>query len=118
MNFKTSKPSQRLAWLADQLLRPSISAQFRQWNANKCVVGLGNRLDGRGVLRPQLTLSMSYAQFGEKFGVTYAEAEALYIANFSELKIRMQDMAMAHVTVEIAVRALRKLSAKYARRGQ
>ena len=121
MNFKTAKTSAKLAFLAQRLRSKKISKLFNQTSVRNCVVGIGIRLTARGGLNQGVAYGSEQA-FMDKFGVTYKEAEGLFLAEYGKLGIGMRttltNTYFRNMTAERAANVVDKLAAKYARRGE
>jgi len=127
MNFKKENTSTKLRWLATQLRRPKIAADFQQEWVDNCVVGLGARLTAKGTIGEVDATRDITSVFVDKFGVTDDEANALFIATYSDLEIDVEDYATVsdsghrsyeRVTAAVAAMVLDKLAEKYERKYQ
>jgi hypothetical protein len=108
--------SEKLTVLAGAL-EAGVNPYFEQASLTNCAVGTGNRLDlTTGVLNARMYSGVT-RKFVEKFGVTEQEADAILVADYHLLGIRMREYRMADVTPQIAAKALRALARKYARQG-
>lgn len=111
INFRTDKTSVKLLWLA-ALITGALKGKFSQADCDRCVVGLGKRVNGDGKLSGRPVNS-----FAKRFGVTGYETDALFCANYYKIDKRLGDPLNSQVTPEQAARALRRLASKYARKG-
>lgn len=113
-SFKTASTSEKLNFLAD-MLETKYADVFNQWDIFNCVIGIGHRLadDGSIVGKP----NNDDIKFMELYGITRSETVALNYGTYSLLEIGIEDIYSGKMPVSKVAGVIRKLAAKYKRKG-
>jgi len=123
MKLQNLRPSQRLRYLARRL-RGNLRTTFNQSSSTNCVVGIGARMKDDGTIGNRGIRAFSgdvVVQFAEKFGVTRAQAHALYLAEYGKLRIgvpTITDHWSTLLSAQFVAGVLDILADKYEHRGK
>jgi hypothetical protein len=88
---------------------------FNQWESTDCIIGLGNRLVC-GKLQPHQEIERDFfavlavQKFAERYGISFDNADYLFLGRFSQINRRQKDMDLDKSSVKSAVSVLTYLT--------
>jgi hypothetical protein len=95
------------------MIKTKYAKEFNQADLRNCVIGIGCLLDEWGDL--SMRVSLNNLEFYERYGISYRDAVALFLANYRELSIGMENMNYDTISPNLVYKVLYLLADKYER---